>query len=201
MKDHQARIRLLKENGDCIHCCGDHKPEDCRQKERVCGGGKNDQGCQKNHKSHELFCADAKICLLMNMSVKDSSASSSVLLCIMQVPGPHGLVASVLFDSGSSCNFITIAFAKMCRFGGKIETLSVTTLGGKVSEFLTVTEYNCKLKGVDGTMVDFKAYGMETITSAVSMLGYDKLRRFFPQLTDSVIHQLQRRVRLTILLG
>ena len=85
MTDVAARIRLLKENRDCIHCCGDHKAEDCRQKERLCGGGKKDQGCQKGHKSHELFCADAKICMVVTMSVSNNSMTGRVLLCIMQV--------------------------------------------------------------------------------------------------------------------
>ena len=68
-----------------------------------------------------------------------------------------------------------------------------------MSEFLTVTEYNCKkLKHVDGTMVEFKAYGMEI--SAVSILGYDKFRRFFPQPTDSVI-QLQQKIEVDFLIG
>ena len=57
----QRRIALLKENGDCFHCCGDHKPGECRRAERVCGGGKEDRGCTRSHKVHELFCVDAKV--------------------------------------------------------------------------------------------------------------------------------------------
>ena len=33
MSDVQRRIQLLKDNGDCIHCCGDHKPADCYKKD------------------------------------------------------------------------------------------------------------------------------------------------------------------------
>ena len=47
--DKVIRVNLLEENGDCLHCCGDHKAADCYRKERVCGGGKVDRGCNKSH--------------------------------------------------------------------------------------------------------------------------------------------------------
>ena len=47
----------------------------------------------------------------------------------------------------------------------------------------------------------FKAYGIECITSQVSSVGYDKLRRFFPQVTDKLIHQLQRKSQVDVLIG
>ena len=156
MTDTPARIRLLKENGDCVHCCGDHKATDCRFKDRVCGGGKTNRGCEKGHKMHELFCAEAKVCMLVTMSVNEDKLT--VVLCIMQVSAPRGLTASVFWDSGSQSNFITERFAKLCRFCGEQETLSVTTLGGVVTEFLTVTEYNCKLKDKKGKMVQFTEF-------------------------------------------
>ena len=62
MTDVAKRIRLLKENGDCEHCCGDHKPDLCTRKQRVCGGGKDDRGCNRTHNIHELFCSAAKVC-------------------------------------------------------------------------------------------------------------------------------------------
>ena len=62
LADVQKRIQILKENGDCIHGCGDHKPSDCYKKKRTCGDGKEGRGCSKAHKIHELFCADAKLC-------------------------------------------------------------------------------------------------------------------------------------------
>ena len=52
MTDVTRRIQLLVENGDCKHCCGDHKPNDCHLKERVCGGGKMDRGCNVSHSLH-----------------------------------------------------------------------------------------------------------------------------------------------------
>ena len=51
----QKRLQLLKENGECFHCCGDHKAADCQKKTRVCGGGKTDRGCTRSHQVHEMF--------------------------------------------------------------------------------------------------------------------------------------------------
>ena len=62
LADVQKRIQILKENDDCLHCCGDHKPSDCYKKERTCGDGKGGRGCSNAHKIHELFSADAKLC-------------------------------------------------------------------------------------------------------------------------------------------
>ena len=107
----------------------------------------------------------------------------------------------MFFVSGSTSNFIRKAFAELCGFSGQSQTLSVTTLGGVVTEFLTVTEYNCELKDVGGKLVPFKAYGIECITSQVSEVGYDKLRRFFPQVSDNLIHQLQRKSQVDVLIG
>ena len=72
MKDVQLRIVLLKENKDCTHCCGDHDPKDCKRKDRVCGGGKSNRGCGKEHKLHELFCTDAQVrMMVMHTKLKD----------------------------------------------------------------------------------------------------------------------------------
>ena len=40
----KERLKMLQENGDCFHCVGDHKPDDCQRKHRVCGGQKDDRG-------------------------------------------------------------------------------------------------------------------------------------------------------------
>ena len=39
--DPGTRIKLLKDNGDCMHCCQDHKTADCPKSGRVCSGGKS----------------------------------------------------------------------------------------------------------------------------------------------------------------
>ena len=59
--DAVKRIELLKENGDCFHCCGDHKPDSCTKKDRKCGGEKGKKGCSKDHKVHELFCKNCAL--------------------------------------------------------------------------------------------------------------------------------------------
>ena len=114
----EKRVQLLIENRDCQHCCGDHKSEDCKQKDRVCGGGKNDRGCAQSHKSHELFCAAAKVFCLQSVNSIDSE-EEGVLLLIMQVRVTKRILASVFWDIGSTSNFIREAFARACGFRGR----------------------------------------------------------------------------------
>ena len=191
--DAQKRIELLKENGDCSHCCGDHKSVDCNNEERVCGGGRPDRGCSKSHEVHELFCKDAKVFL--------THGEDTVVLCIMRVPAPKGIVASVFWDSGATSNFVKEEFAKLCGFKGHSETLSVTTLGGVVTDYLTVTAYNCSLKDQDGQMVPFKAYGLESITGSVTKIPSLKLQKLFPRLSRDMIKYLERGNSVDILMG
>ena len=39
MTDVTRRIQLMKDNGDSLHCCGDHRSVDCRKQDRVCSNG------------------------------------------------------------------------------------------------------------------------------------------------------------------
>ena len=58
--DATRMIQLLKDNDDCLHCCGDHRVVDCCQQDRVYGNGKLNRGCSHQHKMHKLFCPTAK---------------------------------------------------------------------------------------------------------------------------------------------
>ena len=122
MTDIPKIIQLLKENGDCKFCMGDHLPADCKNQERICGGGKSDRGCTKSHKLHELLCKDAKVfaCAVVNVAKLGEAGSEGdegVLLCIMLVNTLEGYVASVLWDCGATSNFIREEFAKLCQSG------------------------------------------------------------------------------------
>ena len=118
MTDVAQRINLLKENKDCTHCCGDHKSEDCRKKDRICGGIKEGRGCSKQHKVHELFCSGSKLCMVV-LHAKSTSTDSyedGVVLCIMNVRIQTGRIASTFWDTGRSSNFFRDQFAKHCGF-------------------------------------------------------------------------------------
>ena len=97
MTDVAHRIALLKENKDCSHCCGDHKPDDCRKKDRICGGIKEGRGCSKQHTLHELFCSEAKLCMMVlhaSSNPDKDSEEEGVVLCIMNIRVPKGRTAS-----------------------------------------------------------------------------------------------------------
>ena len=205
MVDSSKRIQLLKDNGDCCHCCGDHKPADCSRKDRVCGGGKDDRGCAKTHNIHELFCSAAKVCFSVQ-EVHSANAkgddSEGVVLSIMNVKSSKkGAVASVFWDLGCTSNFVREAYAKLCCFKGFQENLSVKTLGGVVTDYCSVTTYKCYLRDVDGALQVFDAYGLESITGALTQIEVGVIRRLFPHLDDQTISSLKRASNVDFLIG
>ena len=111
MTDVAKRVRLLKENCDCPHCCDDHKPEHCTKKTRICGGGKDNRGCTQAHAIHELFCEAAQVFHVDAHTGSTSSPQDGVVLLIMSVRTTKGLYASVFWDNACSANFIREAFA------------------------------------------------------------------------------------------
>ena len=203
ISDVQQRIKLLKENGDCLHCCGDHKAADCYRKDRVCGGGKEDRGCSKGHKLHELFCTEAKVCFMVQevkaMTVKDDQ--EGVILSIMKVMSPKkGMFASVFWDLGCTSNFVREEYAKLMGFKGKKERLCVTTLGGVVTDY-TVTTYKCFLRDEDNVLRNFEAYGLKNITGSLTPIDTPKIKELFPHLTDKVVQYLERGKGVDFLIG
>ena len=200
----KERLQLLKENNDCKYCCRDHKSEDCRNKERVCGGGKDGRGCTKNHKLHELFCVDAKVFSVQCVLSANTSGeqSETVILLIMTVRMLRkSVTASVFWDTGCTSNFICDDFAKSCGFRGKEVTLCVTTLGGVITDYKTVVSYKCSLLDEDGYIHYFEAYGMSTITGSVSKISSDNLKQLFPHSSDKLLRSLERGSEVNILIG
>ena len=200
--DPQQRVKMLTDNNDCTHCCGDHKPADCSRKDRVCGGRKDDRGCTKSHNTHELFCVAAKV-FSISVSVNNNSTSSAtgVFLLIMQVRGrKKSLSASVFWDLGSTSNFVKEDYAVRAGFPGHKDELFVTTLGGVTTD-LTVMTYQCCLRDVDGNLVYFEAYGMNTITNAISKIGVPRIKKMFPNLCDKDVQMLRRGDWVDVLIG
>ena len=197
------RLKLLKENKACKHCCGDHKTDDCPRKERVCGGGKENRGCTKNHNLHELFCAEAKVFAVQHvLSANCEEKSEPVVLLILKVPTLKKCnTASVFWDTGCTSNFIKDDFAKQCGFRGKEVTLNVTTLGGVVTDYKTVLSFRCSLLDTNGYIHYFEAYGMDSITGSVSKIAFDKLKQLFPHSSDESLHVLERGTEVDVLIG
>ena len=91
MSDVTRRIQLLKDNGDCLHCCVYHRAVDCRRLALVCGNGKVNCGCSQQHKMHELFCPAAKCFSIQQVySAGDSDTEDGVVLLIMLVKSRKG---------------------------------------------------------------------------------------------------------------
>ena len=141
--------------------------------------------------------------MVMHAKLKgaDEDKVEGVILCIMIVRISRGILAAVFWDSGSTSNFIREAFAKRCGFKGKSETLSVTTLGGKVTDYLQVTKYSCTIKDENGESFVFEAYGLESITGRVAHIPLPKLRKVFPDTSDQTLQMLRRGNTVDILIG
>ena len=202
MSDVTRRIQLLKDNGDCLHCCGDHRAADCRKQDRVCGNGKVNRGCSQQHKMHELFCPAAKCFSIQQVySAGDSESEDGVVLLIMLVKNQRrGQYSSVFWDLGCTSNFVREQHAKQCGFKGTLKQLSVTTLGGVTTD-MSVMLYTCFLREVDGTLQKFEAYGMESITGALTHLESGIVKKTFPHLDEHTISQLRRADQVDFLIG
>ena len=196
--DIQQRVQLIKDNKDCSHCLGDHKPTDCPKPNRVCGGGRSDRGCTKNHAVHELLCVDAKV---FAVSMNVSGKSESVALLIMQVRTLKNKLATTFYDGGSDACFVREEFAVECGFKGCQVNLCVTTLGGEEKNFIEVTVYTCYLVDVNGQTETFEAYGMSTITGSVTQIDPRTIKRLFPHLSEKSINKLMRGSTVDFLIG
>ena len=86
-------------------------------------------------------------------------------------------------------------------FNGTVQTLSVTTLSGVVTEYLTVIEYNCSLMDKNGTVLEFKAYGLECITGSISKVPAAKLRKLFPGVSRQKLKSVERGSKVDFLIG
>ena len=104
----------------------------------MCGGDKVGRGCGKINEGHELFCQDAKLCFSVistsEASVKDKEGA---LLQIMKIPRlkpsmndlPYEVV---LWDTGSTNNYVRNDHARKMGFPSRRETMRVLTIGGNV---------------------------------------------------------------------
>ncbi len=131
----------------------------------------------------------------------DDEDSDGVVLIVMNVrTSRKGVYTSVFWDLGCSSDFVREAYAKKMGFVGKSEHLCVTTLGGVVTDY-HVTTYTCYLTDVNGEEHEFQAYGMESITGALTRIGSAVIKKLFPNLPDDFVLKLLRRTAVDFLLG
>ena len=120
----------------------------------------------------------------------------------MRVDGfKKGKVASVFWDLGCTSNFVREGYAKLCGFKGYKENLSVTTLGGVLTDYSSVTTYKCSIRDKDGERQHFEAYGLDCITGNLTMIDLIKIKKLFPHLADKDIRNLDRLGQVDILIG
>ena len=113
----------------------------------------------------------------------------------------RGQYSPLLWDIGCTSNFVPEAHTKQCGFKGTPKQLSVTTLGGVTTDYLSVMVYTCFLREADGTLQTFEAHGMESITGALTQLNSGIIKRIFPHLDEHKIRQLKRADQVDFLIG
>ena len=199
--DANTRIQLLKANKDCVHCCGDHDSVNCNNKNRICGGGKSDRGCTQKHAGHELFCVSAKVfAVQLQVHSQQGNCVEGVLLLITMARVTCKTKASLFWDGGSTSDFVREAFARQNKFRGRKERLCVTTLTGTVTDY-TVTTYSCHIRDENNELYEFEAYGLESITGALSTVDNKVVKRLFPNFSDKFINSLKRAPTVDYLIG
>ena len=182
---YEDRIKYLKENGDCEKCCGDCPRGNCQARtERTCGGNKEGRGCNKGHTGHELFCREAKLCLLVQtvMNTTGIPEEEGVLLQVMKIPSLDGSQSheTVLWDPASTSCFVRNGHARKMNFPSKEKRLRVCTLGGETKEIDGIV-FMCKVKDLSGKEYEFPAYGLDEVTGTLGkQLGKEQMIKLFP---------------------
>ena len=224
MTDNATRVELLKENRDCVYCCGDHPSERCEWKLRKCGGGNVNRGCGEDHNVHEMHCPDAR-CYSIQISPAESkvekeegkemeekpgedleadclhAGGNETLLQVMRVKGQKGgTKTSVFFDPGSTSGFVREKYAEQQGFKGRKMRLGVTTLSGEKKEY-DGKLYTCYIRDTDGQLHEFQAYGLEVITGPLSRIDMHRVEKLFPNMSKSQLMDLNRPNQVDILIG
>ena len=224
MTDNATRVELLKENRDCVYCCGDHPSERCEWKLRKCGGGNVNRGCGEDHNVHEMHCPDAR-CYSIQIGPAESkvkkeegkemeekpgedleadclhAGGNETLLQVMRVKGQKGGTnTSVFFDPGSTSGFVREKYAEQQGFKGRKMRLGVTTLSGEKKEY-DGKLYTCYIRDTDGQLHEFQAYGLEVITGPLSRIDMHRVEKLFPNMSKSQLMDLNRPNQVDILIG
>ena len=75
-----------------------------------------------------------------------------------------------------------------------------STLGNVTTDYHVIT-YTCYLIDVNGEEYEFQAYGMESITGALTRIGEGAVKKLFPRLPRDFVSKLIRRSTVDFLIG
>ena len=202
------KVALLKQHKACFRCFGRHMRSDCSSNACCEHCGKD------NH--HSLLCRarnssepQSEECVI-NVETATATVSPSYCVDHGQLSGIHPIqavavqdtdkTATVFFDSGSNCTFVTHRAAQ--RLGAKQLSkadLELSTMGQRRSP-LTTYLYEVNLLTPGGEKQVIRAYGIEDIMGPVSPLDIGMIRNLFPWFVE--VEKLQREsVEVDILVG
>jgi hypothetical protein len=111
--------------------------------------------------------------------VSRSRGQLKIQLVIQRVQDARGGECTVLWDSGAQISLVTHQYAAKAGFGRRPASIWITGVraggGGKSN-----VQYKALLRRLDGSIAEFKPYGVDKITGNASSMNLNKAKALFP---------------------
>ena len=173
-KSHTERMMLVRENRACFSCLAQgHRADQCRRNFKC-----QEDGCRSNH--HRLLHERQEGINHHNKS----GESDNVLLQLQTLRASNGswrtTSINVLWDTGSTVSFITFDKAKEMKLIGNPVKLTIVKVGGDVEE-VNSFKYTLKLFDDKGSIIEIKAFGIDSISNKISPTNMNVIKDLFPE--------------------
>ena len=137
---------------------------------------------------HKLFCRKAKLCF-KNQSCLARGEKEGRMLQFMRIPtidrkAKRNGFETVLWDLGSTHNYVGIQHVEYMRFPKRKEHMSMVTLGGETKDMLG-TIYDCRIRDLHGRLFHFTMQSLENIMGDIKNdIGVETIRKLFPNIKN-----------------
>ena len=154
-KSIEERWKIVRDKKLCFNCLKpshtDHNSRNCRQPSCTA------EGCGKKH--HRLLHTNSQQSQSTSLSgcITDSQRSSQALLqtalATLQI-GSQELPVRILLDTGSQRSYIRKEIAESLDLRGPTEVLTISTLGGKTTQYKKMQRVKCSIRKLDSNYED-----------------------------------------------
>ena len=154
-KSIEERWKIVRDKKLCFNCLKpshtDHNSRNCRQPSCTA------EGCGKKH--HRLLDTSSQQSQSTSLSgcITDSQRSSQALLqtalATLQV-GSQELPVRILLDTGSQRSYIRKEITESLDLRGPTEVLTISTLGGKTTQYKKMQRVKCSIRKLDSNYED-----------------------------------------------
>jgi hypothetical protein len=98
---------------------------------------------------------------------------------MQRVQDVRGGECTVLWDSGAQISLVTHQYAEEDRFGRRPAFIQITGVGAGGKKESNI-QYRALLRRRDGSIAEFKPYGVNRITRNTISMNLDKAKALFP---------------------